>query len=131
MPAVDERIGTLIDGYDRWWKSDEPNGPSEMADTVIRYGLPWFDRVRTLEEQAENWCARKTVLMDRSYHGRSLVHLALTLYRMGEVREACDVLRKPVPRTAIESSVRDVAKVRKWLGCESVEQSGGGQTPAQ
>lgn len=117
MPPIDTRIGALIDGYDRWWKNDEPNGPSEMAKAVLEYGLPWFDRVRTLEQQAEHWFARKTALSARGYHGQSLVGLALTLHRMGELAEACEVLRKPVPKTAIPASVQHVAKVQAWLGC--------------
>lgn len=115
MPPRSERIGTLIDGYDRWWTSDEPNGPNELADAVLKHGLPWFDKVRTLEQQAECWFARRTALTDRGYHGLSLVGLALTLYRMGEVQEARKVVRKPVPRTAIAANVKWVAKVREWL----------------
>lgn len=98
MPPIDTRIGALIDGYDRWWKSDQPNGPGEMAEAVLRYGLPWFDHVRTLAQQAESWFGRSTALSGRGYHGPSLVGLALTLHRMGETAEACEVLRKPVPR---------------------------------
>lgn len=118
MPPVDTRIGALIDGFDRWWKTDEPNGPSNMVAALLQYGLPWFDRVRTLEEQAENWFARRAALSMRGYHGLSLVGLALTLHRMGETAEACEVLRKPVPRTAIPANVEWVAKARAWLGCD-------------
>jgi hypothetical protein len=117
MPPIDTRIGTLIDGCDRWWKNDEPNGPTELAEAVLRYGLPWFDQVRTPEQQAENWYGRKTALSDRGYHGPSLVGLALTLHRMGETQEACEVLRKPAPKTAIPANLERVAKVREWLGC--------------
>lgn len=118
MPApVDARIGTLIDRYDRWWTKDEIDGPSRMAEAVVAYGLPWFDQAHTLEEQAENWFARRSALSVRGYFGPGLIGLALTLYRMGERDEACEVLRKPVPRTAIPASVRDVARVREWMGC--------------
>lgn len=119
MPPISERIGALIDGYDRWWKSDERDGRSELADAVLKHGLPWFDKVRTLEQQAEHWYGRRSALSHRGYHGPSLVGLALTLYRMGEMREACEVLRKPVPRTAIQASVRSVSRVRTWLGCDA------------
>ena len=126
MPPTSQRIGALIDGYDRWWKSDEPDGPNELAQAVLKHGLPWFDRVRTPEQQAENWFGRATALTDRGYHGRSLVALALTLYRMGEKEEACEVLRKPVPKTAIQAGVRDVARVRGWLACDAVAKEAGG-----
>jgi hypothetical protein len=121
MPPVSTRIGALMDGYDHWWKSDEPNGPREMAEIVLHNGLPWFDRVRTLEQQADSWFGRRTALTDRGYHGLSLVGLALTLYRMGETAEACDVLRKPIPKTAIGANVERVAKVREWIGCGSAK----------
>jgi hypothetical protein len=119
MPAIDTRIGALMDGYDHWWKSNEADGPSTLAKAVVEKGLPWFDRVRTLEEQAEHWFGRKTALSSRGYHGRSLVGLALTLYRMGDTAEAREILRKPVPKTAIPANVEQVAKVREWLGCEA------------
>ena len=48
------RIGQLIDGYDRWWKKDS-KGPTELSEAVRSYGLPYFNRVRTLEEQATHW----------------------------------------------------------------------------
>ncbi|CAN7450236.1 DUF4304 domain-containing protein [Phenylobacterium sp. LjRoot225] len=119
MPPRSERIGALIDGFDRWWKRDERDGAKALADAVLEYGVPWFDRVRTLEQQAERWYGRRTVLSERGYHGRSLIGLALTLYRMGEIPEACAVLRKPVPKTAIQASVREVKRVLEWLGCEA------------
>lgn len=119
MPPIDTRIGALIDGYDRWWKREELDGPNEMAEAVVRYGLPWFDRVRTLEQQAVNWFGRRTALSERGYHGASLVGLALTLHRMGEGEEACEVLRKPVPKTAIPANIERVARVRRWLGCNA------------
>jgi len=116
MPwGASTRIGTLIDGYDRWWPKDEPDGPMEMADAVLQFGIPWFDRVRSLEEQAELWYGREGAITRRGYHGPSLVGLALTLFRMGEFDEALEVTKKPVPRTAIASSVEMVAQVRAWL----------------
>jgi hypothetical protein len=124
MPPISTRVGTLIDGYDRWWSKDEPNGPADMAEAVVTYGLPWFDKVRTLEEQAAHWFGRRTA--SRGYHGQPMIGLALTLYRMGELEEACETLRRPVPKTAIPASVKSVASVRKWLGCDDIAGDGGG-----
>jgi hypothetical protein len=115
MPPVEVRIGEVIDGRDRWWKSDQPDGPRELAEAVRDYGLPWFDAVHTLEQQAEHWFARKTALTGPGYAAPSLIRLALTLYRMGELDEARQVVSKPVPRTAVPSGVQSVAKVREWL----------------
>lgn len=125
MPPITTRLGALVDGRDRWWKRDQAGGPSEMVELLLQYGLPWFDQVRTLEEQAEHWYARRTALSARGYPGLSLVGLALTLHRMGETTEACEVLRKPVPKTAIAVNIAWVAKAREWLGCDR----GGARAP--
>lgn len=115
MPAISASMGQLIDGYGRKW-GDDPNGPADMVEAVLRYGLPWFDKVRSLEDQASQWFARGTT--SRGYYSPSMIGLALTLFRMGELDEACETLRKPVPKTAIPTSVKKVATVRKWLGCD-------------
>ena len=88
-----------------------------MADLTVRFGLPWFDRFQTLEDQAANWYGRFST-HTRGYNGPSLIGLALTLFRMGELEEACAVLSKPVPKTAIKVWVEKVARVREWLGCD-------------
>lgn len=118
MPAISASMGQLTDGYSRKW-GDEPEGPADMAETVVKYGLPWFDKVRTLEEQASQWFARGTT--SPGYFSPSMIGLALTLYRMGELEEACETLRKPVPKTAIPANVRKVATVRRWLGCDGAD----------
>ena len=120
------RIGELIDGYDRWWKKD-PKGPTELSEAVRRHGLPYFDRVRTLEEQAAHWYGRGS---QKGWHGQSLIGLAVTLYRMGQVEEACAELSRPTPKTAIPSSVAGVQSVRQWLGCDGPE-VGPSQKPSQ
>lgn len=73
MPPRIERIGALVDGFDRWWKSDEPDGAKTLADMLLRYGLPWFDTVRTLEQQVEHWYGGSAALNVRGYSGQSLI----------------------------------------------------------
>lgn len=124
MPASSASIGQLIDGYGRKW-GDETNGPADMAEAVVKFGLPWFDKVRTLEEQASQWFARGTT--SRGYFSPTMIGLALTLYRMGELQEACETLRRPVPKTAISANVKNVATVRKWLGCDDLDVEGAAQ----
>lgn len=58
------RIGQLIDRHDRWWKND-PNGPEELTEAVSTYGLPWFDTVRTVEDQAARWYGRASASLWR------------------------------------------------------------------
>lgn len=118
MPPVSVRLGLLIDNRDRWW-GDEPDGPQDMAEMTVRFGVPWFDRTRTLEEQAADWYGRRNKVV-RGYFAPGMIGLALTLYRMGELAEACAVLSKPPPRTARSSKWADwVERTRVWLGCAS------------
>lgn len=114
--AISIRIGNLINGFDRWWRQD-PNGPAELSQALVTYGLPYFDRVKTLEEQAARWYGRG----GKRWHGKSLICLAITLYRMGELDEACAELSVPTPRTAIPAAVANVQTVRRWLGCERAD----------
>lgn len=113
MRPVTYRIGALIDGMDKWWRND-PNGPAELAEAMKIHGLPWFETVRTLEDQAARWYGRGS---SKHQYGPSMIPLAVTLYRLGEVEEACAALPWPPPRTAIPSLVADVECVRRWLGC--------------
>ncbi len=112
MIPITARIGTLMDGYDHWWKKD-PNGPSELAEAVRVHAEPFFARVRTLEDQAAKWFGRGR---SKPWHVGSRIHLALTLYRLGEVQEACDALRNP-PKLTPPYWLADIESVRTWLGC--------------
>ena len=80
-PRLRERIGQLTHGRHREWGKDEPNGPAEMAEAVRVHGLPWFDRVRSVEDQAAQWYGR---YWDKSpWRNTRLPELAVTLYRLG------------------------------------------------
>ncbi|MBX3485901.1 DUF4304 domain-containing protein [Phenylobacterium sp.] len=107
-----ERIGTLIDGHDRWWKND-PNGPAELAKAVREHGIPWFDRVRTLEDQATHWYYRTATA--QPWRKPNLPALAVTLYRLGQAEEALALFEAPVPKTAIATLVTEGRCVQRWL----------------
>jgi len=105
------RLGTLIDGKDRWWKND-PNGPAEVAELVRVHAIPWFDRVRTLEEQAEKWFGRRAYV---GWASPNLGALAMTLYRLGELDEALAIFDAPMRRTANPDYVASLRCVEAWL----------------
>lgn len=109
---VYERIGPLIDGYDRWWKND-PNGPAELAEAVRMHALPWFDRIQSLEDQALHWHFRSATA--QPWRRRDLPELAVTLYRLGELEEALALFDAPVPKTAIATLVAEGRCVQRWL----------------
>lgn len=106
-----QRIGELIDGRDRWWKND-PNGPAEVAEAVLHYGVPWLERVRSLEDEASNWYGRGTT---GSWRKPNLTVLAVTLFRLGALQEALALFDEPVPRTAIPTLVTEGRCVQRWL----------------
>ena len=109
---VSVRIGALVDGLDRWWKND-PNGPVELAEAVRVYAVPWFDQVRSLEDQAAKWYGRGSTAWPWSKP--NLTALAVTLYRLGALEEALALFEAPVPRTAIASLVTRGRCVQRWL----------------
>ena len=109
-----DRIGELMRGNDRWWKND-PNGPAELAEAIRVHAPPYFEGKRSLEDQARLFGRAEPRWMPSGTASR--MYLALTLYRMGELEEACAALRGPPPRTAPTSWVAQAESVRKWLGC--------------
>lgn len=124
LPPVSMRIGQLIDRHDRWWKND-PDGPEELVQAVLTYGLPWFETVQTIEDQAERWYGRGSANLWRSsesplglvspWRSSSTVGLAVTLYRMGEFAEARALFDAPVPKTASPTLVAKGRCVQRWL----------------
>jgi hypothetical protein len=107
MVVFSTRIGQLMCGQDRWWKND-PNGPAELSAALQEHVDSFFEARRSLEAQAINYGRLSTKW------GPSQINLALTLYRMGEVEEACRALEKP-PRTIPEVWKRQAESVRNWI----------------
>jgi hypothetical protein len=107
-----QRIGILIDGYDRWWKNN-PNGPTELAEAVRVHGISWFDRIQSLEDQAALWYYRSATA--DPWRKPNLAALAVTLYRLGALDEALALFEAPVPKTAIPTLVAEGRCVQRWL----------------
>lgn len=112
LPSV-WRIGTLMNGNDRWWKND-PNGPAELAEAIRIHAPAFFEARRSLEDQARLF-GRAEARWKPSGTARR-IYLALTLHRMGQKDEACAVLQGP-PRTAPAAWLAQAESVRKWLEC--------------
>ena len=113
MVLSTRRIGQLMNGYDRWWKND-PNGPAELAEAIKTHAPSFFETRRSLEDQAR--CFGRADPRWKPSGTASRIYLALTLYRMGEVAEACAALQNP-PKTAPASWLEEAESVRKWLEC--------------
>jgi hypothetical protein len=107
------RIGELMNGYDRWWKND-PNGPTELTEALKIHVPPFFEARRSLEDQARFFGRAEPRWKPGSATDR--IYLALTLYRMGELEEACAALQNP-PKTTPASWLAQAESVRQWLGC--------------
>jgi hypothetical protein len=124
LRSITTRVGTLIDGYDRWWK-DDPNGPEEMAEAVKVYGLPWFDRVRSVEDQAARWYGRHSG--QSPWRNPRLPELAVSLYRLGQVEEALKLFEAPERKTTSPLLMTESRCVERWLKAQALEP--GGPTP--
>jgi hypothetical protein len=120
LRPITSRVGQLIDKRDRWW-TDEPDGPAEMAEAVRVYGVPWFDRVRSVEDQAAKWYGRYST--DGPWRNSSLPALAVTLYRLGELDEALALFTEPERKTGIASYVAKCRCVEHWLKDQALQRS--------
>ena len=103
------RIGRLMSGNDKWWRND-PNGPTELAEAMGKHADRYFEGRRKLEDQAR-WFGRES---PKFRAASTRIYLALTLYRMGEIDEACRALENP-PKTMTPSWRPQVESVRQWL----------------
>ena len=117
LPPITMRIGQLIDGHSRVWK-DEPDGPTEMVQAVRVYGLPWFERVRSVEDQAAKWYGRHSI--KGPWRSSSLPALAVTLYRLGELDEALALFSAPERKTTAAKYVAKCRCVERWLKAQAV-----------
>lgn len=106
-----QRIGSLIDGHDRWWKNN-PDGPGELAEAVRLHALPWFDRIQSLEDQADLWYGRAAV---DPWRTPNIAAKAITLHRLGETDKVLAMFQEPLPRTAREGLVTSGRCVERWL----------------
>jgi hypothetical protein len=120
LSPITSRVGTLIDGRDRWWK-DEPDGPAEMVEAVRVCGLPWFDRVRSVEDQAAKWYGRHSI--EGPWRSPSLPAQAVTLYRLGELDEALALFAAPERKTSIPNYVAKCRCVERWLKDQALQRS--------
>jgi hypothetical protein len=117
FPEPYHAMGYFIEGHNGWWATEEPEAPADMAAAVLNHVIPWFDRPLPLEVQAREWYFRERQLERlRGGGGFGAIALVLTLHRMGEFEEARMLLNAPTPRTAIESNVKNFARVRDYLG---------------
>jgi hypothetical protein len=108
------RLGDLA-GIPDWWSND-PNGPSELAEAVMTYALPYFDWMRPPEVRARS--DGRDILDKRRLSSDSRARLTLTLHRMGEFDEALDVLRS-TPKSQL--CTPNVAALTTILGVEPID----------
>lgn len=111
------RIGMLMDGRDRWWKND-PNGPVELAAAVALHAPAFFESRRSIDAQLRRFGRGQARWTNSNTASR--FNLAITLYRIGEIQEACDAIKTP-PRTIPKEWVEEAESIRKWLGCGLLE----------
>lgn len=111
------RLGELVDGNDLWWR-DDPAGPIKVVDLIKSHGLPYFESLRTLEDQAEKF----GIDGGKPWrHVPTLLQLAVTLWRMERGNEVCELLANPPTGPISTPSPESLARaeaLRAWLGCD-------------
>lgn len=117
--VIGERIGLLFGEYDVWWKND-PNGPKDVAEKVRDFGLPFLERVRSLEAQAE-WWGIKRFQRGEWRQGVWVPRLAVTLHRLGKADLVCRALDVPRRRHEIAGIVDDIRALRRYFKCAATE----------
>lgn len=122
LRPITTRIGTLMDGRDRWWKNN-PEGPAEVAAAVLTYGIPWFERIKSLEDEASLWFGRSATAAP--WRKPNLSALAITLFRMGELDEALALYEAPPPKTYMERALPEGRCVQRWLQAKKAERGDG------
>jgi hypothetical protein len=113
---IDVRIGDLIDGVTRRWRSGRDD-PADLADAVEEYALPFLETVRSLDAQA-NYFGRSGIGKGTWSHAPSRLFLAITLHRMGEAEEACRAITEPSKRLIPSWQVK-VDQLKRHLGCKT------------
>jgi hypothetical protein len=115
LPWVADQSLLWPDGRSRWWTSDDPEGPATMTEAVLGQGLAWFERIQTLEDQAEIWFGRSTALTRKQYNSSKLIVLALTLCRMGRFDEASAVIDREPPFRMWPEWLAELEIARAWI----------------
>jgi len=91
-----------------------------MAEAVRVYGVPWFDRVRSVKDQAAKWYGRHST--EGPWRNSNLPALAVTLYRLGELDEALALFAAPERKTSIPNYVAKCRCVERWLKDQALRQ---------
>jgi hypothetical protein len=72
--------------------------------------LPWFETVRTVEQQLAQWYGGGKL---RPWRGGAAA--AITLYRLGRIEDALALFDAPEPKTANPYAVTTGRCVQRWL----------------
>ena len=118
---VDRRLNMIITEYDRWWPRGDPETPSLMLEAIRDHGLPYFDKMHSLEAMETH--IRKVVAKPWRDQ-RGTVFLAITLCRMGRIEEALDLIKDPPAERDYRYSHKEVEVFRQRILAEARRQAG-------
>lgn len=51
---VRARLGELVDNRDCWWAVNDQHGPSQVAEALVKFAIPYFERMHSSERMIES-----------------------------------------------------------------------------
>lgn len=127
---VNERLGILLTGRDKWWARSDPGAPAELSEGLMTHGLPFLARMRTLTGFKEFLI--KDIGAGRWGTTASRLNLAVVLWRLGDPVAGAKLLEGPPPRFLGEKFRAEIDDFRRWLqskGAEAQPAHGQGDPP--
>ena len=93
LDVVSINVGDFLGPYSRYWRGTG-SGPSDLAQVIVDYGLPFLARLHTFEGMKER--LERSAIKWRDPTSR--FHLAIMLHRAGRNQEALDLMADPPRR---------------------------------
>ena len=120
--TVGARIGQLIENKDKWWDITDLNAAESAADCVVRYVLPFLEKMHSRE-------AMKRWLLDSEVAGKRypppIINLASLESFLRHKSQGCTVLAE-LYRASKGSWRNRIAEVAEHLNCGQLQQASPG-----
>jgi len=90
---VRTRLGFLIDGRDRWWRSDDQSVVTDMTEALSSAALPFLEEFKDLGD-VERWLDAS-----QNRYPPEALYLAAVKHQRGQDKQAMDIVERLLLRT--------------------------------